>query len=239
MANPESWERARQEVLDYCRRLQAEHLGYSTAGNISCRVAEEPNLFAVTPTNFPYDALELDDICVATTGGEVVDGRRKPTSEFPMHTLIYARRPEVGAVIHTHSPAAMVMAVMGWTLPPTHRVRRGIRRRRGHGSVLTTGDRRDGRSHGRGMRDRSVCFLRHHGLLAIGADLSHAFFTASVTEGAALVYLRARQFGVEVPVLPESEVAWSATTGSLSGLIESRQGRWSERRGSGEGVLTP
>jgi ribulose-5-phosphate 4-epimerase/fuculose-1-phosphate aldolase len=57
------------------------------------------------------------------------------------------------------------------------------------------------------LRDRGATFLRFHGLLAIGADLEHAFHTASVVEGACEVYLAARQFG-EVPQLPAPQAEW-------------------------------
>ena len=58
--------------------------------------------------------------------------------------------------------------------------------------------------------DRGACFMRHHGLLAVGADLAHAFLAASVTEGAAKVYLDARAQGVDVPELGADDVAWIA-----------------------------
>jgi L-ribulose-5-phosphate 4-epimerase len=110
--------RARHEVITYSHRIQAEHLVYSTAGNVSTRIDGEPDVIAITPTSLAYDAPDPEDICIVTTGGELIDGRREPTSELPLHTLLYARRPEVGAIIHTHSPAAMTMAVLGWSLPP-------------------------------------------------------------------------------------------------------------------------
>jgi ribulose-5-phosphate 4-epimerase/fuculose-1-phosphate aldolase len=52
--------------------------------------------------------------------------------------------------------------------------------------------------------------MRHHGLLAVGADLARAFLAASVTEGAAKVYLDARAQGVDVPELAPGDVAWIA-----------------------------
>jgi len=52
--------------------------------------------------------------------------------------------------------------------------------------------------------------MRHQGLLSIGADLAHALFTASVTEGAAKVYLDARAQRVPVPELSPDDVAWIA-----------------------------
>jgi len=198
--------RAREEVVLFCRRMVAEHLAYYTSGNVSRRVDGEPGLYAVTPADAPYDTLEPEDIVLATVDGQVVDGRRVPTSEFPLHTLIYRRRPEVGGIVHTHSAAAMTMAALGWTLPP---ILTGFVAAAG-GAVATARYARPGTPEladatTAALADRGACFLRHHGLLAIGADLSHAFNAASVTEGAAEVYLRARQFG-EVPELPAAEV---------------------------------
>ncbi len=201
-------DRARHEVITYAHRIQAEHLVYATAGNVSTRVDAEPDVIAMTPTALPYDALERDDICLVSTAGERVEGRRQPTSELPLHTLVYARRPEVGAIIHTHSPAAMTMAVLGWELPP---ILTGLVEAAG-GSVrvapyIRPGSVALGDAAAEALDDRGACFLRHHGLVAVGADLAHAFRAASVTESAARVYLDARAQGVDVPELAPDDVA--------------------------------
>jgi L-ribulose-5-phosphate 4-epimerase len=206
MGSEDHRRRAREEVVLFCRRMQAEHLVAYTAGNVSRRVDGSPGLFAVTPAGTPYDTMTPDDVCIATIEGVVVEGSRPPTSEFPLHTLVYRRRPEVGGIVHTHSPAAMTMAVLGWTLPP---ILTGLVDATG-GAVSTAGYSRPGTAEmadftAEALAGRGACFLRHHGLLAVGADLSHAFRAASVTETAAGVYLRARAFG-SVPELPEDEV---------------------------------
>ncbi|MGZ6839953.1 MAG: class II aldolase/adducin family protein, partial [Frankiaceae bacterium] len=59
------------------------------------------------------------------------------------------------------------------------------------------------------LRDRGACFLKFHGVLAVGRTLAHAFNAASVAESSADAYLRARVFG-EVPSLPMAEVEWLA-----------------------------
>ncbi len=210
MTSNRNWQRAREDVILFCRRMQAEHLVYFTAGNISRRVEGADGLYAVTPTGTPYDTMEPEDIVIATVDGEIVDGRRKPTVEFPLHTLVYRRRPEVGGIVHTHSPAAMTMAALGWTLPP---ILTGFLAATG-GPVVTARYARSGTpeladSTTEALTDRGACFLRHHGLLAIGATLAHAYNAASVTEGTADVYLRARAFG-EVPEMPDEEVRWLA-----------------------------
>jgi L-fuculose-phosphate aldolase len=208
---PEARDRARQEVIAYSHRLQAEHLVYATAGNVSTRVDGEPDAIAMTPTSLAYDALEHDDICIVRTDGERLEGRREPTSELPLHTLVYARRPEVGAIIHTHSPAATTMAVLGWRLPP---ILTGLVEAVG-GDVRVAPYSRPGTAEmadhtAEALAGRGACFMRHHGLLAVGTDLAHAFLAASVTEGAAKVYLDARAQGGDVPELAPADVAWIA-----------------------------
>lgn len=204
-------DRAREAVIRYCHRIQAEHLVSSTAGNLSARVEDEPDVIAMTPTSLAYDSLESDDVCIVTTAGELLEGRREPTSELPLHTLVYARRPEVGAIIHTHSPAAMTLAVLGWRLPP---ILTGLVEAVG-GDVRVAPYARPGTEEmadraAEALVDRGACFMRHHGLIAVGADLAHAFHAASVTEGAAKVYLDARAQGVDVPELEPGDVAWIA-----------------------------
>lgn len=203
-------ERARTDVLDACRWMRAEHLVPFTAGNVSVRVAGEPGIFAVTPTALPYDSLEQDDIAIVATTGAVLDGRHPPTSELPLHTLVYARRPEVGAIVHTHSPAAMAMAALGLTLPA---FLTGLVDATG-GAVTTAPYARPGTAAmadavEAALLDRGACFLRHHGLLAIGADIGRAYRAAAVTESAADAYLRALALG-PVPEPSPEEVDWIA-----------------------------
>jgi Ribulose-5-phosphate 4-epimerase and related epimerases and aldolases len=115
----DTWYRARRKVVTFARKLQAERLVYSTAGNISMRIPGDPKLLAVTPSSMQYDLLEPEDVPIVDVDGELVDGRTRPTSELMMHTLICKRRPEIGSIVHTHGKAVMTMANLGWTLPPS------------------------------------------------------------------------------------------------------------------------
>lgn len=206
------WLETRQKVVRFARKLQSERLVYSTAGNISVRIPGEPELLACTPTGTQYDFLQPEDIAVVTLDGEQVDGRLAPTSEVPMHTLICKRRPEIGSIVHTHGKAVMTFASLGWTLPP---ILTGLVEATG-GAVHTspysqpeTDQMADFTA--AALENRGATFMRYHGLLAIGADLEHAFHTASVVEGACEVYLTARQFKDEVDELPQEQVEWIAS----------------------------
>lgn len=205
---PDARDRARAEVIRYSRRLQAEHLVQATAGNLSTRVEGEPGVLAMTPTSLAYDELEPADVCLVDAGGRLLDGRRAPTSELPLHTLLYARRPEVGAIVHTHSPAATTMAALGWRLPA---ILTGLVGAVG-GDVRVAPYARPGTAEmadltAAALDDRGACLLRQHGVVAVGADLAHAFSAAAATEAAADVYLRARANAAELDELPRDEVA--------------------------------
>jgi ribulose-5-phosphate 4-epimerase/fuculose-1-phosphate aldolase len=206
MSGPTSWSQARERVLLFARRLLAERLVFFTAGNISMRVADDPGLVAVTPSSTPYDTMRPGDILIVRLDGSVVDGALKPTTELPLHTLTYLRRPDVGGIVHAHSPAAMAAAAMGIAIPPIL-----------HGLVAACGGGIETAPYARGgtaevadltayaLGGRSACLLRNHGVLAIGPTVDHAYNAASVVEGVADAYLRALAFG-PVPEIAPDEV---------------------------------
>jgi len=74
-----------------------------TEGNVSCRAGD---VIAISPSALPYDALRPEDVCLVTSDGELVEGPA-PSVELPMHLGVLAARPDVGAVVHTHSPHAI------------------------------------------------------------------------------------------------------------------------------------
>jgi L-ribulose-5-phosphate 4-epimerase len=109
---------ARELVVLVRRRMLAEHLVAYTAGNISTRIAREPDLVAVTPGSTAYDTLCPEDIVIVALDGTLVEGARTPTAALPLHTLAYRDCPDVAGIVHMHSPAAMAMAALGMDLPP-------------------------------------------------------------------------------------------------------------------------
>ena len=82
--------------------MAAGGLVRGTQGNASARAGE---LIAISPSELPYEAMRPDDVCLVTPEGKLVEGP-KPSVELPMHLAVLAARPDVGAVVHTHSPLA-------------------------------------------------------------------------------------------------------------------------------------
>lgn len=204
--NHNSYASARAEVRLFCKRLLADGLVYYTAGNISCRVEGTTDLVAMTPRDRPYDTMEDGDIVIASVAGDIVDGHLKPTTEMPMHLGIYRARPDVAGVVHTHSPSAMTLAIANRSLPA---VLTGLVSAAG-GEIAVAPYARSA-SHEMDeftlplLAERSACFLRNHGLLAIGSTVEQAYNAAAVVEGAADAYLRALPLGPVEP-LAQSEV---------------------------------
>lgn len=82
--------------------MAAGGLVRDTQGNASARAGD---VIAISPSALAYETLRPEDVCLVTPEGEVVEGP-EPSVELPMHLAVLAARPDVGAVVHTHSPRA-------------------------------------------------------------------------------------------------------------------------------------
>ena len=108
----------RQQVLEAVQRIVAAGLVSGSSGNVSRRIAT-PNgdLFAVTASRVPYHRFGIDDVLVVDGEVEPVVGDGVPSSESLAHMAVYRARPDVGAVIHTHSVYASAFAVAAQPIP--------------------------------------------------------------------------------------------------------------------------
>src|SRR4029079_305315 len=104
----------RREVLDAVRRIVAADLVSGASGNVSRRISTaDGDLFAVTASRVPYHRFGLEDVLIVDQDVEPVVGDGVPSSESLAHVAVYHARPDVGAVIHTHSVYASAFAVAG------------------------------------------------------------------------------------------------------------------------------
>ena len=106
----------REQVVYYGRQMLQSGLTMHTGGNLSVR-DRESGLIAIKPSSKPYDLLKPEDITVIDIEGNIVDGPYKPSSEWPMHTLIYKTHPRVCAVVHCHSIYATALIRFKQLLP--------------------------------------------------------------------------------------------------------------------------
>ena len=105
----------RQEVIDTCLWLKSQGLVFSTWGNISVRL-DDGNIL-ITPSKVDYDTMTPDDLVVLAPDGTQVSGTRLSTSEREIHRGVMNKREDVGAIIHMHSPYAMMAAARNEGVP--------------------------------------------------------------------------------------------------------------------------
>jgi len=193
----------RGEVLEAVRRIVALGLVAGASGNVSRRIVPAPagagsppregdhsELFAITASRVPYHRFGIDDVLVVDADVEPVVGEGIPSSESLAHLAIYAARPDVGAVIHTHSPYASAFAVAGRPIPCIL-----------DEQVVTLGGEVAVAEYGasasqelaenavRALGDRAAVLLRHHGVLGAGRDLEEAVAVVELVERVAKVRL--------------------------------------------------
>lgn len=106
----------RDEVLAANLALKAHGLVTLTWGNVSA-IDRARGLVAIKPSGVDYGEMTADDIVVVDLDGQVVEGRRRPSSDTPTHLALYWRFDDIGAVVHTHSTWATAWAQAGREIP--------------------------------------------------------------------------------------------------------------------------
>lgn len=186
----------RQKVLDAVREIYEAGLVHGTWGNASARCPGTKS-FIITPSGMSYDTLRVEDMVMVDDQGHVVEGSFKPSIETPMHVLLYQSRPEVNAIVHTHSlyvtafgvagkslpvileETAMVVGheipVMEWAVPGSEELARN--------TIAALG------------KDKQASFLPHHGLVTVGSSMEEALRKAHVIERTCKIYIYAQILG--------------------------------------------
>ncbi len=194
----------RREVVAIAQSLEAAGLVPNKSGNVSCRTSSG---FLITPAGVPYSDLEPGTIVALRPDGEPEAEAARPSSEWRMHAAVYAARPEVQAIVHTHSPRATALACAGRGIPPFHYM---IALAGGDVRCMpysTFGTAELASAAVRGLEGRRATLLSNHGVLAVGASLRAAYAVALEVENLASQYLALLAAGLEPNVLDETELA--------------------------------
>jgi L-ribulose-5-phosphate 4-epimerase len=203
------------QVADVRARVAALHaelprngLVVWTAGNVSERVPGV-DLFVIKPSGVSYDELEPGTMVVCDLAGDKIeDGtadRLQPSSDTAAHAYVYRHMPEVGGVVHTHSPYATAWAARGEPVPCVLTMMADE-----FGGDIPVGPfaRIGDDSIGRGIVDtlrssRSTAVLmQNHGPFTVGEDARAAVKTAVMCEDVARTVHLSRQQGSPIPIPP-------------------------------------
>ena len=193
----------REAIVATCRELSRSGLVVGTAGNVSVR---DGDLVAVTPTGVRYAALTPDQVGVHRLDGTPVEAALVPTSELPLHLAIYAARPDTGAIVHTHSPAATALSTLVDEVPAVHYYLAMFGGPVRVAPYATYGTDSLARGAVEALRDRTACLLGNHGAVCIGPSLPTAHELSGYLEWLCDVYLRSSSAG-SPRLLPPGEIA--------------------------------
>jgi L-fuculose-phosphate aldolase len=194
---------AREAIATTCRELSLAGLVVGTAGNVSVR---EGDLVAVSPSGVRYAELTAQLVGVHRLDGAAVEAPLAPSSELPLHLAIYTARPEAGAVVHTHSPAATALSALVEEVPSVHYYAAMFGGPVRVARYATYGTQELARNVVDALHDRTGCLMGNHGAVTIGPDLATAHDKSAYLEWLCDLYLRAASAGTP-RLLPPEEIA--------------------------------
>jgi len=198
----------RAAICEACRWLVEAGLVQGTSGNVSVRAGER---MLITPSGVPYERMEPEDVVAVELAGDgssfTARGGNVPSSEWRFHFDILRSRPEVGAVVHTHSPYATAFAICRKELVATHYM---IAAAGGPtirvADYATFGTQELSNAALAALEGRRACLLANHGVIATGPTLERALWLAQEVEVLARQTAIALQVGTPV-LLPDDEIA--------------------------------
>jgi L-fuculose-phosphate aldolase len=193
----------REAAVAAVRRLDALGMNRGSTGNLSLRSGDG---MLITPTGMGADDLRPQDLVWCGWDGSV-RGDWKPSSEWHFHQAVYLARPDLNAVLHTHSTHAAALACLRRELPAFHYMVAIA----GSDHVPCVpyhlfGTEALSKAVGGAMAGVDACLLSNHGLVAGGATLPKAMKVLQEIESLCEVYLKALSVGEPV-VLSRGEMA--------------------------------
>lgn len=109
-------EELKKRVCEANLLLPAHGLVTFTWGNVS-EISSNRRYFVIKPSGVEYEKLCPENMVVVDRNGQVVEGDYRPSSDTPTHLELYKAFPNVGGIVHTHSPWATSWAQAGRGIP--------------------------------------------------------------------------------------------------------------------------
>ena len=106
----------RQSVYEANMELPKRGLITYTWGNVS-GIDRQSGLVVIKPSGVDYEDLSPDKLMVLDLDGRIIEGNLNPSSDTKTHLELYKAYPEIGGIVHTHSPCAVGWAQAGRDIP--------------------------------------------------------------------------------------------------------------------------
>lgn len=193
----------KKELVEYGKKMSAEGLSSGTSGNLSIYLKEE-GVVLITPSGIGYFDTEPEDIVVMDLEGNILEGKRKPSSEWHLHTLFYKNKPEARAVVHTHSKYCTTLSTLRMPIKAVHYVIADA----GTDEVPCAPYRRYGTEELAKVAvetagESNAVLLANHGIVVCGKNLKSAYGLAKGMEYVAEIQVTAMSVGEPVVLTKE------------------------------------
>ncbi len=198
---------SREQLLNISQQLSFTGLNRGTSGNVSVRVSNAAGQagFLITPSGMATAKMTPTDMVWMDFAGTSAC-TRQPSSEWRFHLDILKSRPEINAVIHTHSIFASTLSTFRCDMPAFHymiALAGGDSIRCAPYALFGSQQLSDNAL--LALQDRKACLLSNHGMIAVGETLEKAFYITQEVETLCEQYLRALQAG-EPYILSQQEM---------------------------------
>jgi L-ribulose-5-phosphate 4-epimerase len=182
-------EELRHDVWKHNLELPKYGLVVMTSGNISGR-DPATGLVVMKPSGYSYEAMTPADMVVVDIDGNVVEGHLKPSVDTTTHLYVYAHRPDVLGVGHTHSTYASTFAALGRSIPPCLTASGMLGGEIPCGGYAAIGGEQIGAEIVRAIGSARAVLLQNHGVFTIGdSPRQAAKMAVEVEEIAKITYL--------------------------------------------------
>ncbi|MGB7815945.1 MAG: class II aldolase/adducin family protein [Methylotenera sp.] len=193
----------REQLLRVSQQLIEQGLNKNTAGNVGVRSGEG---FLVTPSGMSVEKMTPASMVQMAFDGSY-EKNKIPSSEWRFHCDILKNRPEINAVIHTHSMFATTLACLHKDIPPFHymiAVTGADTIRCAPYALFGTQVLSDHAL--AALYHSKACLLANHGMIALGRDLDDALAVTVEVENLCEQYWRILQINPNPPLLTEQEM---------------------------------
>ena len=198
----------KREILRIAQTLDQAGMMPSKSGNVSARDGKG---FIITPAGLPYARTTVADlVTTAMDGSALAPAKHRPSSEWRLHAAIYATRPEVMAVVYTHSPRATALSCARKSIPLLHYMVLLAGGPIACADHATAGTQALADNALRALTGRRAVLLANHGVVVVGATLAATHALALEVENLAGQYLDLLAAGLKPVLLREAQLAEAA-----------------------------
>jgi ribulose-5-phosphate 4-epimerase/fuculose-1-phosphate aldolase len=185
--DPASLLNMKNKIIATAKLAYKKGLTSAAGGNLSVRIPGTEYML-IKATGRPFRSLRPEDIVVIDFNGKLIEGSKEPSKEWRFHVGIYRTRPELNAVIHTHSPYATTYAVLGVEIPLITEARNTLVRVP-IVEEAPPGSERLALAVTNAFADNKVraVILKNHGVVAAGRNLEEALNIAELVEDVAKI----------------------------------------------------